>query len=621
MRRPLLERSATRSDAWRAPCALVLPVLLAVAGGTALRGQTSSDIVDTRHNLAVSGPGPVRALTETRICIFCHTPHDAAPASPLWNKELEPQTYTLYASPTLRAAPLPQPFGPTKLCLSCHDGTIAMGAVLSPAGGISFPGSGTLEQGTLADFGLDLSGHHPVSFPYHEALPNPELGSTPPADLHYGGADDVHCSTCHDPHNDRFGKFLVADNRSSALCVKCHAMNGWNGSAHATSTASVAGVLPRPPKTWPTYSQLGEWGCEACHTPHFAPTAAQLLNFTDQPPAPFACTTAGCHGSTPGSPHGAAGAAGERRGTAPLRADIGAQTRKASAHRGEIGAFGSAIERTGGAGRSGIRAVDCVDCHNPHAANDRQAAPPYVSGALLAVSGVDRYGAPVAAATYEYEICFKCHADTSGDVEAVPRVVPSTNQRLAFDPTNPSYHPVVDIGRTLDVPSIPSTVEPAMRPSQRIACTSCHADDEGGSRGPHGSSFPPILRRRYDTADGTTESFESYALCYQCHERTRILQDVSFRRALGPGPSGGGHSGHLAAGIACAACHDPHGVNVSASAGAADTGDHTHLVNFDTRIVLPLAGAALPVFEDRGRFAGSCSLSCHGVAHDRAAYP
>jgi predicted CXXCH cytochrome family protein len=577
----------------------------------ALLAQTSSDIVDTRHNLAVSGPGPVRALTETRICVFCHTPHDAAPASPLWNKELEPQTYTLYASPTLKATPLPQPTGPTKLCLSCHDGTIAIGAVLNPAGGIGFAGSGTLPPGTLSDFGLDLSGHHPVSFSYHDAQPNPELASTPPSELHYGAADVVHCSTCHDPHNDRFGKFLVADNRASALCVKCHVMNGWSGSAHATSTASVAGILPRAPKTWPRYGQLGDWGCEACHTPHFAPTAPQLLNFTDLPPA-FSCTTSGCHGETPGGPHGmTAGAAGFGQ------AAIGTQLRKASAHRLAPGTFGSAITRTGGSARSGIRAVDCADCHNPHAANGRRAEPPFVSGALQAVPGVDRYGAPLQAARYEYEICFKCHADTSGDLEMVPRVIPSTNARLDFDPTNPSYHPVIDIGRTLDMPSIPSTAEPAMRPSQRIYCTTCHADDEGGARGPHGSSFPPILVRRYDTADGTTESYDGYALCYQCHERSRILQDVSFRRALQRTSSGGGHSGHLLAGIACAACHDPHGVQ----AGAASTGDHTHLVNFDTRVVLPLPGTPYPVFEDKGRFTGNCSLVCHGVVHDRAAYP
>ncbi|HSP06960.1 MAG TPA: cytochrome c3 family protein, partial [Acidobacteriota bacterium] len=251
-------------------------------------------MVNTKHNLSVTGPGPVKASSETRICIFCHTPHNSTPQSPLWNKELEPRNYTVYTSPTLKAAPVPQPFGPTKLCLSCHDGTIAMGAVVNPTGGIGMT-VGNLPPGSLSDFGLDLSSHHPVSFSYYDALPNPELVPTPPSDLDFGSDDQLHCNTCHDPHNDSFGRFLAKDNRQSALCVTCHQITGWEASLHATSTASVVGILPRPPKTWPTYTQLGEWACETCHTPHFASTPEQLLNFTDALPDPFSCTSAGCH--------------------------------------------------------------------------------------------------------------------------------------------------------------------------------------------------------------------------------------------------------------------------------------------------------------------------------------
>ena len=262
--------------------------LLGVLGGSALSAQSAGNMVDTKHNLSVSGPGPVRASTETRICIFCHTPHNAAPDSPLWNREIEPQVYSVYASPTLVAGVLPQPSGPTKLCLTCHDGTIAMGAVLNPPTGINMRGSGQLPPSGLSDFGLDLSGHHPVSFSYFASLPNLELQPLPPDDLVFGGGGgELHCSTCHDPHSDPFGRFLVKDNRGSALCITCHDMGGWAGSGHATSDESVAGLLPRPPKTWPTWTEVREWGCESCHTPHFAPTAEQLLNFTDAPPSPY----------------------------------------------------------------------------------------------------------------------------------------------------------------------------------------------------------------------------------------------------------------------------------------------------------------------------------------------
>jgi predicted CXXCH cytochrome family protein len=585
---------------------------------SALEAQTPSDVVNTRHNLSVSGAGPIRALTETRICIFCHTPHNATPLSPLWNKDIEPQVYTVYESPTLRAGPISQPSGPTKLCLSCHDGTIALGAVVNPAGGI---GMASEALGSLSEFGLDLSGHHPVSFPYHNALPNAELASSPPADLVYGGTDEVHCITCHDPHNDAYGKFLIRDNRYSALCTACHQMSGWSSSAHATSAASVVGILPRPPKTWPMYTQLNEWGCEVCHTPHFAPTAEQLLNFTAAPPAPFSCTSAGCHTSGTTTAVAAARIGTIARSPAGM-VDIARQTRKISAHHEPPGVTPMALRIPGGAARSGIRSVACADCHNPHLTSDWKAEAPYASGMLRGVSGVDRNGAEIRSATYEYEVCFKCHGDNTPDLNYVPRVLSVTNTRRAFDTANPSYHPVVSMGRNLNVPSIPSPFEPNMSPSVVIYCTTCHADDEGGSRGPHGSSFAPILKERYETVDNTPESYDNYALCYRCHNRSSIVSDASFRkRAMQTTASGGGHGGHLAAGAPCSACHDPHGVNDSGAAGPTGTGSHTHLINFDTRIVLPKTGNQYPVFTDTGTFSGSCNLVCHGVVHDNASYP
>ncbi len=584
-------------------------------------------MMDTKHNLSVTGPGPIQAQGETRICIFCHTPHNATPDSPLWNRELEPQVYTVYASPTLGAGVLPQPSGPTKLCLSCHDGTVAMGAVLNPPGGIAMAGADSLPPGSLSDFGLDLSGHHPVSFSYNASLPNLELQPLPPDDLVFGGADELHCSTCHDPHRNDFGRFLVKDNRGSALCITCHQVTDWASSAHATSTASVAGLLPRPPKNWPNWTELGEWGCEACHTPHFAPTTEQLLNFTSDPAMPFTCTS--CHAADPTEPPHATAAPGTVGGAGRMgaagrfgRADIAGQVQKLSGHP-ESTSLPTGLARGLGAGsRPDLTSVGCSDCHNPHVANDLEAELPYVSGALQGVLGVDRNGAEIATATYEYEICFRCHGDNTPDAEFIPRVVASTNTRLDFDSNNPSYHPVVEMGRGVDVPSLPSALSPRMSPSDRIGCTSCHADDEGGSRGPHGSDYPPILAERYDNVDGTVESYESYALCYRCHERTSILGDQSFGpRAFRTTPSGGGHSGHLAAGAPCSACHDPHGVATGGNEAFQPTGDHTHLINFDTRIVAPLAGADLPTFKDTGSRSGSCTLSCHGVNHLQTAYP
>ena len=126
-------------------------------------------------------------------------------------------------------------------------------------------------------------------------------------------------------------------------------------------------------------------------------------------------------------------------------------------------------------------------------------------------------------------------------------------------------------------------------------------------------------------ADGAVEGQETFALCYRCHDRASILRDTSFRKkTLRSTPSGGGHSGHLAANVPCSACHDPHGVPGDGGSFTKDpTGSHTHLINFDRRIVQPRPGAQYPVFLDTGTFSGSCALVCHGVTHDpaTAVYP
>jgi hypothetical protein len=145
-----------------------------------------------------------------------------------------------------------------------------------------------------------------------------------------------------------------------------------------------------------------------------------------------------------------------------------------------------------------------------------------------------------------------------------------------------------------------------------ITCTDCHRDDEGGSKGPHGSSYTPILGERYETADFTPENYQNYALCYRCHDRKSILNDESFGKKIA---TGGGHSGHLEKGAPCSACHDAHGIVDDGMSGS-----HTHLINFDTRIVNPKPGNPYPFFTDTGTFSGSCTLVCHGKLHDNLSY-
>ena len=159
----------------------------------------------------------------------CHTPHDANTSvadAPLWNHQVTVQSFTPYDSTSLDATDVGQPSGYSKLCLSCHDGTVA----LDNFGGTT---SGTNFIDASYEVGPDLSGDHPISFTYDATLAtadgglfdpttaNSGLGSTITLDLLQG--DFLQCSSCHDVHNEyENSNLLVIDNAGSALCLTWH---------------------------------------------------------------------------------------------------------------------------------------------------------------------------------------------------------------------------------------------------------------------------------------------------------------------------------------------------------------------------------------------------------------
>ncbi|MCP4667023.1 MAG: cytochrome C, partial [Deltaproteobacteria bacterium] len=142
--------------------------------------------------------------SNNEICLPCHTPHNAntLPDAPLWNHELTTASYTLYTSSTLDAT-MGQPDGRSKLCLSCHDGTVAIDSFGGVTGGTTITGD--------ANLGTDLRDDHPVSFEW--GTPHPILGA-PCLKCHFGAVDPLpffdngsgnnnrlECATCHDVHN------------------------------------------------------------------------------------------------------------------------------------------------------------------------------------------------------------------------------------------------------------------------------------------------------------------------------------------------------------------------------------------------------------------------------------
>ncbi len=550
---------------------------------TASMVPAQQSVVYSKHNLSITGPGEIKALTEDRICVFCHTPHNANPYTPLWNRNFSSANYILYGSSTLSARP-GQPSGPTRLCLSCHDGTIALGEVLSEDSRIQMTRELTANRRSYLD--TDISDDHPVCFNYYDAMPNDEMAQRVPVGLKTYDWDNIHCTTCHDPHDNTYGNFLVMDNNYSALCVLCHDNKaGWALSAHANSEKIQ--VRETTAKT------VAEWGCEGCHTPHGAGGPKRLLSHLAEEEVCYRCHDASV-----------------------ATFDIKAQFTKTYHHPVEA----TTIDVTGNYHDPAEDImflqghVECVDCHNPHAANNNQAETPNASGRQNLVSGKDQNNAVREQIDYEYELCIKCHGDSTTSIPVVSRWIDETDITMEFNPVNPSYHPVVAIGKNNDMPSLPSSEEPELTATSMITCVDCHDSDESsaiggtGPRGPHGSRYRPILRQRYDTMDSLPESEAAYALCYRCHDRSKLLDyDQSLY-------STGGHRKHIVDQRApCSACHDPHGVQNDGN------GNHTHLINFDRTIVQPLTGNSFPLFADTGPRAGNCTLVCHGRIHNGAA--
>jgi hypothetical protein len=182
------------------------------------------------------------AWAQNQICLPCHAPHNVATPviPPLWNHEVTSATYIVYSSPTLDAdgGTLGQPEGSTLLCLSCHDGTVALDSFGGDTG-TSYIGSGP------ANLGTDLSNDHPISFTYDTALASTDGGLWDPASkiVTIGNANfnkqgpiqdvmlqagQLQCASCHDVHNDFVAvgiggdPLLLISKLNSEICLACH---------------------------------------------------------------------------------------------------------------------------------------------------------------------------------------------------------------------------------------------------------------------------------------------------------------------------------------------------------------------------------------------------------------
>lgn len=205
---------------------------------TLVHAATPVRLKDTgnKHNLSNWGSGNIKAvgttLKDTEVCIYCHAPHNAdSTVVPLWgHKDTAFIGYSMAKSTNVNPSNPSwvdsQPTGISKKCLSCHDGTVAIGALISGDIAMTSLTDRLNPDGTLKPYnpvsthdhatrpgyiGKDLRGGHVISFKYDSAFTNNSSSakliyranmSVADQKSMFDGDGKMQCHSCHDPHTD-----------------------------------------------------------------------------------------------------------------------------------------------------------------------------------------------------------------------------------------------------------------------------------------------------------------------------------------------------------------------------------------------------------------------------------
>jgi hypothetical protein len=236
----------------------ILMIGLALALPSLAQAATNIGIEGSPHDF--SGTNNLSWNSRRGVCSPCHAAHhtDENQLIPLWSHETSKGPFEMYTSPTMDAQLGSLPTGSSLACLSCHDGTVAINALIGE----------TLDSPVYIDasaqIGPDLHTTHPISFTYDAALASADGGLENPLSYKIGDTKSVitvnnapipttfsgtsligktidealliehkmQCSSCHDPHKmimsaPNSGIMLkISGNdingRGSLICRTCH---------------------------------------------------------------------------------------------------------------------------------------------------------------------------------------------------------------------------------------------------------------------------------------------------------------------------------------------------------------------------------------------------------------
>ncbi len=605
----------------------LLPVWFVVLLTSTAWAQFSGDVIGM-HDL---GPGSKSPITGARpdFCAYCHAPHTGMNTG-LWNQKLTTQNYSVYASDTEKNRSTQPMLGDaSNLCLSCHDGTVAVGATVA-YGQVTTHGS----MYSSDVFGSNMQPSHPFSLmlPLKDnvdlvaslASKGKTADPTGAVKLING---NIECTSCHEPHvqdKDPVSlNFLVRNSANGAMCLACHDPNrqmsgkvnplaNWSTSAHALSTDKIS-----PQAGVGSYTTVAADACISCHAPHNASGTARLLRGQNEQDC-AACHSGGSNIS-PAAPN-----VFSEFTTPKIGHPFPSATNPHDAAESTL--------------LNNNRHATCVDCHNGHGSEQVGTfpAPPLIRVSQKDAAGISATNGTTVLqpALNQYENCLRCHGSSAGkQVKPIYGYLPvravsggdPLNVIPQFSATATSSHPVTHASNSpLAQPSLLANmlnldgITQGRVMGTQIFCTDCHNSDDnrefGGSgpNGPHGSKWTHILERRYEfnqtIAPGQliTNLYPNpdlsvngpYGMCAKCHDLSnQIMKNTSWNQ----------HFLHINAGFTCSTCHTAHGMG-----GTNANISGQRLVNFDVSVVAP--NGAFPVTYNRA--ANSCTLTCHETAHN-----
>jgi predicted CXXCH cytochrome family protein len=480
---------------------LLLAGTVLMAAGTAFSQLPPADVLGM-HNLTPASGSSIYVPSGTIGCQFCHAPHSGiGGVSPLWNQTLSKATYTPYNSTSYHQTGNTQPpLGVTSsLCLSCHDGTVAVGQ--SAAYG-KITTTGNWAPGD--SFGRDLTSSHPFSL----VTPMKDTADLVASLVAQGRTADplgkvklingsVECTSCHDPHTQAIDpiaqNFLVRDSSSGQMCLACHDPNrvvqgqtnplaGWANSVHQTATNKVATEAHVGP-----YTTVAQNACVSCHMEHDANGPSRLLRQATPPALGVDAATQDCMTCHNGGTF-----------LSPAAPNIMAEISK-TGH--PLPSGNNAHDAVEPGVLMNNRHATCVDCHSAHASNQVTifGPPPALRPSQSGVRGVSALDGitVLTPAVNQYENCLRCHGTGPGKQRLI--LYGYAPSRLVAMPDFLNVIPEFSASSTSSHPVLHDRSSALAQPSLRTNMLTLNGQTSGGS--PDRASFAPIA-----TTATTTEN-------------------------------------------------------------------------------------------------------------------